>query len=56
VRYGYVGHVDGSGYWRSNGTYALLGIEDGGDGVVLVVRVFVMVEYRTGGRRQQTVC
>jgi len=47
VRDGCVGRVDGSGYWRSDGAYALLGVEDGGDGGVLVVWVFVMVEYGT---------
>ena len=47
VRDGCVGRVDGSGYWRSNGAYALLGVENRGDRVVLVVRVFVVVEYRT---------
>jgi len=47
VRDGCVGRVDGSGYWRSDGAYALLGVEDGGDGGVLVVWVFVMVEHGT---------
>lgn len=42
------GHVGSVGGWRGDGANALLWVEDSGNGVILVARFFVMVEYRTG--------